>query len=98
MLTAALARFEITEIVSDRMYVMIKCPILKKAPIKYQIKSTNDQLVRRGGFVGEVIQLNLIHIPDGQYFFTISNEEGNEFSLPFHKSSYQSQGVSIKEN
>lgn len=98
MLTNALAKFEITEIVSDRMYVLIKCPNLKKAPLKYFIKSISDQLVRKGGFLGEAIQLNLIHIPDGQYFFTISCEEGNEFSLPFQKTSYTGKSFSIKEN
>jgi hypothetical protein len=97
MPTNTLKRFEITEIVSDRMYVHIKCPILKKLPLTYHIKSTNQLLVRKGGFLGEAIQLNLIHIPDGQYFFTISNEEGKEFSLPFHKTSNQSNSFSLNE-
>lgn len=98
MLTNSLTKFEITEIVSDRMNVLIKCPNLKKEPLKYFIKSSSDQLVRKGGFLGESIQLNLIHIPDGQYFFTISCEEGNEFSLPFQKTSQISDSISIKEN
>jgi hypothetical protein len=98
MLATTLTKFEITEIVSDRMYVLIKCPILKKAAIRYHIKSSNNQLVRKGGFVGESIQLNLIHIPDGEYFFTISYEEGNELSLPFHKNSGKSENTSLKRN
>lgn len=98
MPTFALTKFEITEIVSDRMNVLIKCPNLKKAPLKYFIKSSSDQLVRKGGFLGETIQLNLIHIPDGQYFFTISCEEGDEFSLPFLKTSNIMNGLSLKDN
>jgi hypothetical protein len=98
MLTNILATFEITEIVSDRMNVHIKCPILKKTPLRYHIKSIDNQMVRKGGFLGESVQLNLIHIPDGEYFFTISNEEGKELSLPFHKTSNESQSISLKIN
>jgi hypothetical protein len=90
--------FEITEVVSDRMYVLIKCPILKNKPLTYKITNTNNYAVRKGGFLGESVQLNLVHVPDGEYYFTISNEEGKEFSLPFQKTSGQYQGNLLKVN
>ena len=90
--------FEITEVVSDRMYVLIKCPILKTKPLTYKITNAINQAVRKGGFLGEAVQLNLVHVPDGEYFFTISNEEGKEFSLPFQKTSGQYQGNMLTIN
>lgn len=97
MLTNIITKVEITEIVLDRMNVLIKCPTLKKSQLRYCISNTSNQSVRKGSFLGECIQLNLIHVPDGDYFFKLSNEEGTEYSLPFYKTSRQSTSISLKE-
>ncbi len=97
MLPDTLTSIEITEVVFDRMNVHIKCPLLKKATLSYCISNINNQLVRKGSFLGECIQLNLMHVPDGDYFFHLSNQEGREYSLPFYKTSRQSTTISLRE-
>lgn len=85
MATKIVPQLEITQVVLDRMHVWIKCPVLKKTSLSYTIINTQKATVRKGSFVGESIQLNLLHIPDGNYSFNLLNAEGNEYSLPFVK-------------
>jgi hypothetical protein len=85
MLTNSISSLEITQVVIDHMQVWIKCPLLKKSNLRYSILNTNNTPIRKGSFMGETIQLNLFHIPDGSYFFNLFNDQGTEISLPFIK-------------
>lgn len=85
MLTNTISSLEITKEVFDRMHVWVKCPVLKKSTLKYFILNTQKNAVRKGSFMGEMVQLNLIHIPDGHYYFNLMNEQGTEIVIPFVK-------------
>jgi hypothetical protein len=85
MLSMTVSSLEITQVVFDHMQVWIKCPVLKKSLLRYSILNHSKSAVRKGSFMGEAIQLNLVHIPDGNYFFNLHNDQGTEISLPFVK-------------
>lgn len=85
MLQNTITSVEITELVYDRMNVLIKCPSLKKSLLRYCIFNTSHKPIRKGSFLGESIQLNLFHVPDGKYLFNLFDDQGSEFSLPFVK-------------
>jgi hypothetical protein len=85
MLTMSVSSLEITQIVFDHMQVWIKCPLLKKMNLRYHILNSNNTAIRKGSFMGECIQLNLFHLPDGKYLFNLLNEQGAELALPFVK-------------
>ena len=85
MLTNTVSSLEITNVVFDQMQVWIKCPVLKKSTLRYSILNRQKNAVRKGSFMGEMVQLNLFHIPDGNYIFNLINEEGTEIVLPFVK-------------
>ncbi|MEI7628490.1 MAG: hypothetical protein WCJ80_09635 [Bacteroidota bacterium] len=89
MLTMSVSSLEITQIVFDRMNVWIKCPHLKKMNLRYHILNTSNATIRKGSFMGECIQLNLFHLPEGKYLFNLLNEHGAELALPFVKSANQ---------
>jgi hypothetical protein len=85
MLTISFSSLEITQIVFDHMQVWIKCPELKKMNLRYHILNSSNTAIRKGSFMGECIQLNLLHIPEGNYLFNLLNEHGAECTLPFVK-------------
>ncbi|MEI8074703.1 MAG: hypothetical protein WCH78_08140 [Bacteroidota bacterium] len=85
MPTNHLAAIEINEFVYDRLNVLIKSSSLKKTLLHYCIFNTNQKQIRKGSFVGESIQMNLFHIPDGKYIFNLFDDQGIEISLPFVK-------------
>lgn len=85
MLQNTITSVEITALVNDRMNVQIKCPSLKKTLLRYCIFNTSNKPIRKGSFLGESVQLNLFHVPDGKYFFNLFDDQGLEFSLPFEK-------------
>jgi hypothetical protein len=85
MLTKSVSSLEITQIVIDHMQVWIKCPLLKKMNLRYHILNSSNTSIRKGSFMGECVQLNLLHLPDGNYIFNLINEQGAEFTLPFVK-------------
>lgn len=89
--------FEITEVVHDRMQVLIKCPVLKKSLLRYCISNIHQHCIRKGSFLGESIQLNLLHMPDGDYFFKLTTAEGPDYALPFYKRSYNSESIILNE-
>lgn len=78
---------EITEVIFDRMHVQINCPILRKKLLTYRICNTLNQAIRKGSFIGEYIELSMVHMPDGDYFFNLSDADGPDFSFPFYKRS-----------
>ena len=83
----AVAPIEITEVIYDRMYVQINCPNLRKSLLTYRILNSVNKLIRKGSFVGEYIQLSLVHMPDGNYKIHLSEQEGSEYSFEFLKRS-----------
>ncbi len=85
MLTNTISSLEITKVVIDQMQVWVRCPVLKKSTLKYYILNTQKNAVRKGSFIGEMVHLNLIHIPDGNYFFNLFSDQGTEIMLPFVK-------------
>jgi hypothetical protein len=89
MLTKSINSLEITQIVHQHLQVWIKCPDLKKMNLRYHILNSSNTTIRKGCFIGECIQLNLLHIPDGNYLFNLLNDHGAEFTLPFIKKAIQ---------
>ncbi|MCX6337073.1 MAG: hypothetical protein NT153_07290 [Bacteroidetes bacterium] len=83
----ALPPIEITEVIYDRMYVQINHPDLRKSLLTYRILNSVNKLIRKGSFVGEYIQLSLVHMPDGNYKIYLSEQEGSEYSFEFLKRS-----------
>jgi hypothetical protein len=78
---------EITEVIYDRMYVKINHPDLRKSLLTYRIYNSLNQPIRKGSFIGEYIELSLVHMPDGEYKIQLCQQEGSEYSFEFLKRS-----------
>ena len=85
MLTLTAGSVEITDIVHDRMHVQIHSPILRKSVLNYRIESQEETVLRKGSFYGPEIQLNMTHMPDGDYVFLLTDLEGTSYKFPFFK-------------
>ncbi|MEQ1623905.1 MAG: hypothetical protein ABL870_04390 [Sediminibacterium sp.] len=85
MLTLTAGSVEITDIVHDRMHVQIHSPILRKSVLNYRIESQEETVLRKGSFHGPEIQLNMTHMPDGDYVFLLTDVEGTSYKFPFFK-------------
>ncbi len=83
----ALPPIEITEVIYDRMYVQINHPDLRKTLLTYRIYNSLNKPIRKGSFIGEYIELSLVHMPDGVYKIQLSQQEGLEYSFEFLKRS-----------
>lgn len=90
MLTLTAGSVEITDIVHDRMHVQIHSPILRKNVLNYRIESEEQAILRKGSFHGHEIQLNMTHMPDGDYVFYLTDVEGTSYQFPFFKRALQS--------
>ena len=85
MLTLTAGSVEITDIVHNRMHVQIHSPILRKSVLNYRIESQEETVLRKGSFHGPEIQLNMTHMPDGDYVFLLTDLEGTSYKFPFFK-------------
>jgi hypothetical protein len=75
----------ITKVVYDIMKVEIHCSSLQTTTIKYCIHNQSNELVRKGSFKGQMIQLRMAHMDDGQYRFNMYVEDELRLNLPFEK-------------
>lgn len=89
MLTLTAGSVEITDIVHDRMHVQIHSPSLRKSVLNYRIESEEATILRKGSFHGPEIQLNMTHLPDGDYVFMLTDVEGTSYRFPFFKRALQ---------
>jgi len=89
MLTLTAGSVEITDIVHDRMNVQINSPILRTSVLNYRIESLEQTILRKGSFNGSEIQLNITHMPDGDYVFLLIDVKGTCYSFPFFKRALQ---------
>lgn len=53
----------------------------------YTIVDSNNQVIRKGNFKGQMIQLRLSHIPEGKYQFMLYQNEALVADLAFEKQS-----------
>jgi hypothetical protein len=78
----------ITDVVYDYMLVQVTNPALHAMRLQYVIcKKGNQNIIRKGSFTGQVVQLRVSHMPEGVYDFCIAAEGQEPFIVPFEKRS-----------
>jgi hypothetical protein len=53
----------------------------------YAINNPNNQLVRKGNFKGQMVQLRLSNVPEGSYQFCFYYNDALVTTIPFEKQS-----------
>jgi len=76
---------QITSVVDEILFIEIKDPELKNAFFEYKVVNTDGRMLRRGNFSGPHIQLRLLLLPAGKYFFELAISEQKKFAYAFEK-------------
>jgi len=82
----------ITQKVLDFMIVDIANTDVTTA-FNYAIIDSNNQATRKGNFKGQMVQLRLSHIPDGNYQFMLYQNETLIADISFEKQSAAFSGT-----
>jgi hypothetical protein len=66
------SQIHITSEVYDFMFIRIDDPKFQRHSLQYAILDNSGQLIRKGLFRGNIIQLRLSHLEDGMYNLSLS--------------------------
>ena len=80
------SQIHITSEVYDFMFIRIDNPKFQRQSLKYAILDNSGQLIRKGLFRGNIVQLRLSNLEDGTYNLSLSlNRQSTAMTHKFTK-------------
>ena len=76
---------KITNLVNDFLVIQLHDDNLKEAQIQYQIINEVKKTIRKGCFIGSMVQLRVSHLQEGEYVIHVCVGESEQFDYSFTK-------------